>query len=253
MIAVTKLHVVAGSFALRDVSLALDAGQYGVLMGKTGSGKTTILEAISGLKPIMSGSIQVLGKEVARLKPSERGVGYVPQDRALFPCMSVRQHLSFALELRRWDRRAVRTRVDEIAELLGIGSLLARRPHGLSGGEAQRVALGRALSFHPRVLLLDEPLSALDEETRGDLCQLLKKIQRETHVTTLHVTHSLSEARQLADRVLVLRQGALHEVVPAELNAQTPSTDNLVAALDNEDAEEDGRIRPLSRLPEAAS
>lgn len=252
MIAVSKLHVVAGSFELREISFALAAGEYGVLMGKTGSGKTTILEAISGLKPVAAGSIQLLDKEVARLKPAERGVGYVPQDRALFPCMSVRQHLSFALELRRWDRRTVNKRVEELAELLGIGKLVARNPHGLSGGEAQRVALGRALSFHPRVLLLDEPLSALDEDTRGDLCQLLKKIQRETHVTTLHVTHNLSEAKQLADRVFVLRQGALHEVALAELDRPAPSTNGMNATLDGDESPEVARIRSSSPLPEAA-
>lgn len=252
MIAVTKLHVAAGSFQLRDISFALAAGAYGVLMGKTGSGKTTILEAISGLKPVVAGSIQLMGAEVTRLKPAERGVGYVPQDRALFPCMSVRQHLSFALELRRWNQRSVTQRVAELAELLGIGPLLRRKPHGLSGGEAQRVALGRALSFHPRVLLLDEPLSALDEDTKGDLCQLLKRIQQETHVTTLHVTHSLSEARLLADRVLVLRQGAVHEVVPAELGQPAPSTNGLAAAADSDNVEVETRLRSLSSLPEAA-
>src|SRR5213080_3552635 len=101
MIAVTDLHVVAGSFALRNVRFGLEAGEYGVLMGKTGSGKTTILEAISGLKAVVGGSIRLLGREVAGLKAAERGVGYVPQDRALFPCMTVGRHLSFALELRR--------------------------------------------------------------------------------------------------------------------------------------------------------
>ncbi len=217
MITVANLHVVAGSFALRDIGFTLEAGAYGVLMGKTGTGKTTILEAVCGLKPLAGGSIRLHDREVSRLKPAERGIGYVPQDRALFPTMTVARHLSFALELRHWDRPAITRRVAELAELLGITHLLQRRPHGLSGGEAQRVALGRALSYYPRVLLLDEPLSALDEETRDDLCRLLKKIQHELQVTTLHVTHSPAEARRLADRLFVLRNGTLHEAVPAEL------------------------------------
>jgi ABC-type sugar transport system ATPase subunit len=249
MITVTNMHVVAGSFSLRDISFELEAGAYGVLMGKTGSGKTTILEAVSGLKRIVSGSIQLLGREVSRLKPAERGVGYVPQDRALFPCMTVARHLSLALELRRWDGRAIAERVAELAELLGIPHLLERWPRGLSGGEAQRVALGRALSYSPKILLLDEPLSALDEETRDDMCRLLKKIQHETHVTTLHVTHSPAEARRLADRLFVIRDGTLHEAAPGELDNSPSGTDNQLRP-----GAPDGiaRSRPDTRLPEAA-
>jgi ABC-type sugar transport system ATPase subunit len=234
MIDVTGLRVVAGKFELRDIAFSLDAGEYGVLMGKTGSGKTTIVEAISGLKPISAGSVTLLGREVTRLKAAERGVGYVPQDRALFPCMTVRRHLAFALELRHWKRRDINRRVGELADLLGIGPLLDRMPHGLSGGEAQRVALGRALAFYPRILLLDEPLSALDEDTKGEICQLLKRIQRETHVTTLHVTHGLSEVKLLADRVFLLRDGKLHEATAETLdgasgrNGRGPAADRLL-------------------------
>jgi ABC-type sugar transport system ATPase subunit len=251
MIAVTKLHVVAGSFALRDICFSLEAGEYGVLMGKTGSGKTTILEAVSGLKPVAGGSIQLLGREVSRLKPAERGVGYVPQDRALFPCMTVGRHLSFALELRHWGRAAANRRVAEMADLLGIAHLLGRMPQGLSGGEAQRVALGRALSYSPRVLLLDEPLSALDEETRDEMCRLLKKVQHETHVTTLHVTHNPGEARRLADRFFVLRDGKLHEAPAAELHGLAVGPENQLPAGGNGAA----RVDPgpaIPRRPEAA-
>lgn len=216
MIAVRDLCLRAGAFKLQQISFTLAAGEYGVLMGRTGSGKTSLLEAICGLKPLQAGSIRLRDQEMAQRKPAERGIGYVPQDRALFPSLTVREHLAFALKLRRWDRISLERRVEELAELLSIGPLLARRPHGLSGGEAQRVALGRALSFAPQILLLDEPLSALDEATRGDLCQLLKRIQHETGVTTLHVTHSLTEARQLADRIFVLQHGHLRLLPEAE-------------------------------------
>jgi ABC-type sugar transport system ATPase subunit len=243
MIAVTKLHVRAGGFELRDISLALEASEYGVLMGRTGSGKTTLLEAIAGLKPVVHGSIQLHGREVSNLKAAERGVGYVPQDRALFPCMSIRKHLSFALELRRWHTGTIARRVGELADLLGIAHLLERRPYGLSGGEAQRVALGRALSFSPRILLLDEPLNALDEETRDDMCGLLKRIQRETHVTTLHVTHSPAEASRLADRVFVLRHGILQERIGAD------NSDWSAQHAETAPAE---RQHSTDRLPEAA-
>ena len=129
-------------------------------MGKTGSGKTTLLEALCGFKRIVSGSIQLDGRDVTALSPADRGIGYVPQDLALFQTMTVRQHLAFAQKIRSCDRAAIDRRVAELAELLGLTRLLERRPAGLSGGESQRVALGRALSFYPRVLLLDEPLSA---------------------------------------------------------------------------------------------
>jgi molybdate/tungstate transport system ATP-binding protein len=132
------------------------------------------------------------------LPPAERGVGYVPQDRALFPTMLVREQLAFALVLRALGQAEIAVRVDELAELLGITGLLDRTPDKLSGGEAQRVALGRALAHAPAVLCLDEPLAALDEELHGEMCRLLERVHRETGVTVLHITHSPSEAKRLA-------------------------------------------------------
>ncbi len=211
MIAVENLALRAGAFALDGISFRVETGQYAVLMGKTGSGKTTLLEAVAGLKTVRAGRVLLMGHDVTALKAAERGVGYLPQDLALFPTMTVREHLEFAPHVRRWDREAVAGRVAELAALLGIEPLLERRPEGLSGGEAQRVALGRALSFRPRVLLLDEPLSALDDETRQEMYALLRTVQRQAGVTALHVTHNLSEAKALADRMLVLRGGTISE------------------------------------------
>lgn len=211
MIVLERVTIAAGQFVVRDLSLAVPTGRYAVLMGRTGSGKTTILEAICGLKPIQSGSIQLLDREVSGLKPAERGIGYVPQDLALFPTMTVEEHLAFALKVRGWNSGAIQTRVAELTEMLGLHHLLRRKPRGLSGGESQRVALGRALAFHPRILLLDEPLSALDEETREEMYDLLLSVQRQTGVTALHVTHSLTEARTLADQLLVLKEGTIHQ------------------------------------------
>jgi ABC-type sugar transport system ATPase subunit len=214
MIAVIDLAVRAGAFALEHISFTAAGGEYVVLMGKTGSGKTTLLEAICGLKPVRAGRIQLQGRDVTRLKPAERGIGYVPQDLALFPTLTVQEHLAFALRVRRWQRGDIERRVEELSRLLGLSPLLGRKPHGLSGGEAQRVALGRALAFRPAVLLLDEPLSALDDETRADMDQLLRSVQKLTGVTTLHVTHSLHEAKKLADRLLVLKNGQIEEALP---------------------------------------
>jgi molybdate/tungstate transport system ATP-binding protein len=213
MISVEDLTIRAGSFALRGISFAVPTGQYGVLMGKTGTGKTTILEAICGLKPVSAGRISLDGRDVTQLKPAERGIGYVPQDAALFSTMTVREHLAFSLVVRRWTDAAIGRRVAELAELLGITPLLDRRPHGLSGGERQRVALGRALACHPPILCLDEPLSALDDDTRQDLCTLLESVQKATGVTTLHVTHHRDEAGRLADRILVIENGGVKELL----------------------------------------
>lgn len=179
-------------------------------MGRTGSGKTTILEAILGFRKIAQGQITLVGKDVTKLNPAVRGIGYVPQDAALFSSMNVRSHLAFALQIRRCNKQVVNQRVEELAELLGITHLLDRFPNKLSGGEKQRVAIGRAISFRPKILCLDEPLSALDEETHSQMCDLLKTVWQETKVTTLHVTHHVSEAENLATQILRIADGQVH-------------------------------------------
>ncbi len=210
MILVDRMALHSDSFRLENISLTVPTGQYGMLMGRTGCGKTTILESIIGLRRIRSGRILLCGRDVTRLNPAARGVGYVPQDGALFAGMSVRDHLAFALVIRSVSRRQISRRVDELAELLGISGLLDRTPTGLSGGERQRVALGRALSFRPQVLCLDEPLSALDAQTRGQMCDLLKSVTRQSGVTTLHVTHNPEEAGILGDCHLRMTDGTVH-------------------------------------------
>lgn len=207
MIEVQGLEIRAGGFLLKDVGFSVPAGAHAVLMGRTGCGKTTILEAIAGLRAVRAGRIVLAGRDVSGLQAAARGVGYLPQDLALFPHMTVRGHLAFALELRGWSATEIAERVHEVAGWLGIGALLERRPHGLSGGEAQRVALGRALSFKPAVLLLDEPLSALDDATREEMRDVLREARSRTGVTMLHVTHHRDDARALADLTLELRDG----------------------------------------------
>ncbi|MDB5322781.1 MAG: cysA [Phycisphaerales bacterium] len=211
MIRLENVSIRAGAFAVAGLSLEVPAGRYGVLMGQTGSGKTTLLEAICGLRRLQSGRITLGGRDVTTLKVAQRGIGYVPQDRALFPTMTVREHLAFALTIRMWNRSAIHSRVTELAQMLAITPLLDRGVVNLSGGEAQRVALGRALAHRPEVLLLDEPLSALDEETRSQMTDLLRSIQQETGVTMLHVTHSAREAERLAQNLFTLEAGHLRE------------------------------------------
>ncbi len=207
MIRVKGLHLQKGEFELRDIGFSIADGQYGVLRGATGSGKSSVLEAICGLSRPAAGRIEVIGRDVTDLRPAERNIGYVPQDGALFAHLSVRRHLSFALEIRRWEPKTQRERVDELANLLGVDRLLDRDTKHLSGGERQRVALGRALAFRPPVLLLDEPLSALDEDSREPIYRLLKEIQKREKVTVLHVTHSSEEARLLGDILLKIDRG----------------------------------------------
>jgi ABC-type sugar transport system ATPase subunit len=231
MIELDDVTLRSGPFVLANISAVVPAGAYCVLMGETGRGKTTILEAICGLRSVAAGRILLDGADVTHWKPAARNIGYVPQDLALFPTMTVREHLEFALRLRRATSATIRARVDELADVLDIGPLLGRRMQGLSGGESQRVALGRALSFRPRFLLLDEPLNALDESTRDRLCDLLRSVHRAGDLTTLHITHSRVEAAQVADRLLILADGALRPspvndlqlLDPADSTAQTAS------------------------------
>ena len=207
MIQLNDLSITAGDFQLSKINFTIPSGKYGVLMGRTGSGKTTVLEAIAGLSTVTGGQI-ILGKtDVTHLKPSQRNLGYVPQDGALFNTMSVQEHLSFALTIRKVSKTEITQRVQELADLLEITDLLKRSPLKLSGGERQRVALGRALSFQPTTLLLDEPLSALDEATHDQICGLLRTIQQHTGVTVLHITHSMTEANRLADCLFRIEKG----------------------------------------------
>ncbi|MBI1348105.1 ATP-binding cassette domain-containing protein [bacterium] len=222
MIVVDRLSLTAGHFQLTDISLQIAAGEYVVLMGRTGSGKTSLLEALCGLRPVRAGRILIDDVDITRHDPADRQMGYVPQDLALFPGLTVAEHLSFALRLRRIAATEQRRRVTELAELLGITSVLTRSVDRLSGGEAQRVALGRALAIPPRILLLDEPLSALDDVTRQEMYLLLRDLKQKTGVTTLHVTHNQAEARELADRLLILEQGRLTEVATAHDGPKTP-------------------------------
>lgn len=202
MIHLDQVSIHSGSFRLDSISLEIAKGEYIALMGRTGQGKTTLLEAIAGLRDVVAGNIRLGERDITQLAPAARGVGYVPQDLALFPTMTVAENLAFALTVRGLDHEAKQARVNDLAEWLGIAPLLDRSVRALSGGEAQRTALGRALAFEPQVLLLDEPFSALDETTRAEMHSLMQRVRQRTGVTVLHVTHSSSEAAALATRVV---------------------------------------------------
>lgn len=195
------------AFALENICFEVPDRSYAVLMGRTGSGKTSLIEIICGLRAPDSGRIWLGDRDVTREPPERRGIGYVPQDGALFPTMTVRQQIGFGLRIRQQPAEIIEKTVTDLAQEMAISHLLDRKPTGLSGGEKQRVALARALSVTPKVLLMDEPLSSLDEETQTSLMQLLKRTQQEHPVTVLHVTHSSREAEALADVRLRISEG----------------------------------------------
>ncbi len=207
MIAVEGLSIRQGEFALREVSFTIPTGSYAVLTGATGCGKTTLLECLVGLRTPSAGRILLGNRDACALPPAARNVGYVPQDSAVFTHLTVGENLAFSLTVRKTPRGETTARVAELADRLGLTSLLRRRAVGLSGGEAQRVALGRALAFRPPVLLLDEPLNAVDEQTRERVTRLLTDL-RGTH-TVLHVTHAAVEAERLANQTLHFDGGAV--------------------------------------------
>ncbi len=207
-----------GEFELVDVSVTIDEGEYFVLLGPTGAGKTIFVECIAGIHAPDRGSVSIGNRDVTPLRPEERQIGYVPQDYALFPHLTVAQNIGFGLKVRREPADVIARRTNELAEMFGIERLLGRATRTLSGGERQRVALSRALATRPRVLLLDEPLSAVDEQTRESLCIELKRIHHELRTTTIHVSHNFEETLSVADRIGVIHRGRLQQIgAPTEI------------------------------------
>ena len=212
MIEVRGLQVSLGDFTLKDITVSVARGEYFVVLGPTGAGKTVLLESIAGLNPIDSGEIVVQGRNMSGLDPEERHISIVYQDCALFPHYSVRDNIAFGLKMRKERQPELAKRVGEVVDLLGIGHLLQRWPETLSGGEKQKVALARAIATEPGVLLLDEPLRALDPETREDIQEELLEMQRSTGITVMHVTHDFEEAMAMADRIAVMGEGSVCQI-----------------------------------------
>ncbi|MEN3943892.1 ABC transporter ATP-binding protein [Prosthecobacter sp. SYSU 5D2] len=196
-----------GGFFLKDIHVEIPTGVYAVLMGSTGCGKTSLLEILCGLRIPSHGRVLLNDRDVTRLEPRQRQIGYLPQDLALFPRRSVRDQIGFAPSLQ--GSPDTEATVTELAAELGIAHLLDRQPDHLSGGEKQRVALARALAARPRVLLLDEPLSALDEATHAEAVQLLRHLHIKHALTVLHVTHSSREADAMAQLKLRMADGKI--------------------------------------------
>jgi multiple sugar transport system ATP-binding protein len=214
---VTKMYR-DGTIAVRDLDLTIEDGELLVLLGASGSGKTTILRLVAGLEKLTEGRILLDGDDVTDVPVPKRDIAMVFQHLALYPHLSVYENIAFGVRAHRLRRPEIDARVQRTAALLGLEDVLQKRPAALSGGQAQRVALGRAIVREPRAFLMDEPLSSLEERLRLELRNHLAHIQRELGITTLYVTHDQSEALALGDRVGVLREGVLQQVrTPKEL------------------------------------
>jgi molybdate transport system ATP-binding protein len=246
MVSVEGLAIRLGEFAHEGTSLTVREGDYFCLIGPTGAGKTVLIESIAGLQRPQAGRITIEGRDVTELPPHARGVGYVPQDYALFPHMDVAANIAYGLVERRTAHMQIQAKVQETAELLGIGRLLHRRPLTLSGGERQRVALARALVLGCKLLLMDEPFGALDQVTKATLFPMMTELRDRMGLTILHVTHDFSEAYALADRVGVIHGGRLLQVGTVEEVFTAPRS-RTVAAFTGM-----GNIWEVPRVPSSA-
>lgn len=227
MIRIDRLRLRAGNFELDDVTLHVRPGEYFVLMGPTGSGKSLTIKAVSGLLRPSAGRIVIDGLDVTRLEPRDRAVGYMPQDCGLFPHLSVARNIAYSLGVVGASLASAIRVLSPLIDMLGIGHLLARKPRNLSGGEMQKVALARALAARPKVLLLDEPVSALDEPTRRGVCSDLRAVQQRLGISTIHVCHSLEEARSVADRVGVMQQGRILQCGAIQELSAAPASEQV--------------------------
>lgn len=213
ILSVRDLNAYYGSnHALKNIDLDIDAGGIFAILGPSGSGKSTLLRVIAGFESASSGDIMLEGEDLLAVAPHHRPVGLMFQSYALFPHMSIAKNIAFGLESEKLPKAEVQSRVAEALEMIGLADLANRRPAQLSGGQRQRVALARALVKRPKILLLDEPLSALDRQIRAEMQTELKRMQRELGMTFVIVTHDQEEAMSLADRVALLKDGAIEQV-----------------------------------------
>ncbi|MDX2214813.1 MAG: ABC transporter ATP-binding protein [Oculatellaceae cyanobacterium bins.114] len=210
--------------AVQDVNLQIQPGELISLLGPSGCGKTTILRMIAGFERTTAGNIQLEGQDITHIPANRRDMGMVFQSYSLFPHMTASQNIAFGLRVKKMPKAQQRSRVHEMLELVGLGEMGDRYPHQLSGGQQQRIALARALAIAPRVLLLDEPLSALDAKVRLQLRNEIRRIQQQLNITTLFVTHDQEEALSISDRVIVMAQGRIDQEGTPEEIYLTPNT-----------------------------
>ena len=239
---------------VKDFNLQIEKGEFISLLGPSGCGKTTVLRMVAGFETPTSGAIHIDGKDVVDLRPNQRNIGMMFQAYALFPNLTVAQNVGFGLKVAGVDKAESARRVEEMLGLIGLPDLGNRYPFQLSGGQQQRVALARALAVRPRVLLLDEPLSALDAKIRVSLREEMRAIQQRLGITTIFVTHDQEEALSMSDRVVVMHQGVADQIgTPFEIynRPATKFVANFVGTLNTIDGEvtdpASGKVRVLGR------
>lgn len=232
MITVTDARKNYGDFAALDnVSIDIAPGALTALLGPSGSGKSTLLRSIAGLESLDSGIVSIAGRDVTRVSPQKRDIGFVFQHYAAFKHMTVRGNVAFGLEIRKRPKDEIRRRVDELLDIVGLGGFQHRYPAQLSGGQRQRMALARALAVDPQVLLLDEPFGALDAKVRHDLRTWLRRLHEEVHVTTVLVTHDQEEALDVADRIAVMNAGRIEQIGSPEDVYDRPANEFVMSFL----------------------
>ncbi|MNW25517.1 Sulfate/thiosulfate import ATP-binding protein CysA [compost metagenome] len=213
-----------GTAALEPIQLEVQRGEVLVLLGPSGCGKSTLLRILAGLEQAGGGSITVNGKEMTHLPPEKRDIGLVFQQYALFPTMTVAENIAFGLKLRKKSKQEIASKVNEMLELMNLQALKDRRPAQLSGGQQQRVAVARAVATEPQILLMDEPLTALDAQLKEHLRLELARLFRQLNMTTVYVTHDQEEAMAIADRIAVMDKGAIRQIgTPREVYRQPKS------------------------------
>jgi len=245
MISVSSVSKHYGDFAaLDDVSVEVESGSLTALLGPSGSGKSTLLRVIAGLEVPDEGTVILEDRDVTRLAPQQRDIGFVFQHYAAFKHMTVRDNVAFGLKVRKRPKAEIAAKVDELLGIVGLAGYQDRYPSQLSGGQRQRMALARALAVEPKVLLLDEPFGALDANVRAELRAWLRRLHDEVHVTTVLVTHDQEEAMELADRIVVLNAGRIEQVgAPRELY-DAPANEFVMGFLGPVARLGDGLVRP---------
>ncbi|MGB8453889.1 MAG: ATP-binding cassette domain-containing protein [Anaerocolumna sp.] len=216
MIQVDRFSIQVNNFKLNNIQLAISESEIFAILGKTGSGKTMLLESIAGFYRGDSGAVYIQGTNVVDIAPESRQIGFVYQDFGLFPHMTVYENIKYGLKMHKVNKKDSDRAVCEMAQLLDIEYILKQYPGTLSGGECQRTALARALVLNPKILLMDEPFSALDPKTRNQMYELIGKIHRTFHCTILFVTHNFYEAQRMAERIGIMVKGELRSICKAD-------------------------------------